>query len=233
LFDDEYVVRFALLDVRPDGAVQQCGEGMPGRCHSDGHGQSSYGEGEGRGPHGGAVDAVERDEVVDDDQENHDAEAGDGSCGGRKPDAVPGKAAEGSFDETDGGEQDEALVCVGPAPCTPRSVDDDGEADDADRGYCKGDGGVERADPHSAVESVESSDHAEHDHDGRKAEGDDAEGAVPFDAARGDEGGLDSEQQHPEREDRAVDVKDGAGKRRAHHAGLEVGRREADENADA
>jgi hypothetical protein len=31
----------------------------------------------------------------------------------------------------------------------------------------------------------------------------------------------------------AVDVKDVAGKRRAHHAGLEVGWREADEDADA
>src|SRR5258708_28557757 len=30
-----------------------------------------------------------------------------------------------------------------------------------------------------------------------------------------------------------MDVKDGAGKRRAHHAGLEVGWREADEDADA
>jgi hypothetical protein len=56
---------------------------------------------------------------------------------------------------------------------------------------------------------------------------------MPFDAASGDKGDLHDEYQHPEGEDRAMDVKDGAGKRRAHHAGLEVSWREADEDADA
>src|SRR6266851_3366334 len=137
----------------------------------------------------------------------------------------------GGGDQTHGGDQDETLVRVGPAPGAPGSVDDDGEADDADQWDGSGDGGVERADLHSTMKRVDGSDHAEHDHDGRKAEGDGAEGTMPFDAASGDEGGLHDEQQHPESEDRAVDVKDGAGKRRAHHAGPEVSWREADEDA--
>ena len=40
------------------------------------------------------------------------------------------------------------------------------------------------------MKSVDGSDHAEHDHDRRKAEGDGAEGTMPFDAASGDERGL-------------------------------------------
>src|ERR1700680_292395 len=56
------------------------------------------------------------------------------------------------------------------------SIDDNGEADDADQWDGSGDGGVERADLHSTMKRVDGSDHAEHDHDGRKAEGDGAEG---------------------------------------------------------
>ena len=62
----------------------------------------------------------------------------------------------------------------------------------------------------------------------RQAEGDGAEGSMPFDAASGDKGDLHDEYQHPKGEDRAMDMKDGAGKRRAHYAGLEVSWREAD-----
>jgi len=56
---------------------------------------------------------------------------------------------------------------------------------------------------------------------------------MPFNPAGRDEGGLDGEQQHPEREGSAVDVKDGAGERRAQHAGAEVSGAEADVHADA
>src|SRR5260370_521763 len=118
---------------------------MPGRCHSDGHGQGSHGEGEGRGPHGGAVDAVERGEVVDDDQENHDSKAGDGSCGGGQPHAVPGKAAEGGVGGSDGGGRGGGLVWVRRAACHARRRDvvggggaRDGRGGD---GWC--DGGVD------------------------------------------------------------------------------------------
>ena len=41
---------------------------------------------------------------------------------------------------------------------------------------------------------------------------------MPLDAASGDESHLHDKQQHPERKDRAVNVKNGTGQRRAHHA---------------
>src|ERR1700687_1922592 len=166
---------------------------MPGGGHSDGDGQGDGSEENRGGPPGGAVDAADKDDFVDDENEKQDAEAGDGSSGGRKSDAAPGKAAEGGGDETRGGDQDQTLVRVGPAPGAPGSVDDDGEADDADQWDGSGDGGVERSNFHSTMKRVDGSDHAEHDHGGRKAEGDGAEGTMPFDAASGDEGGLHNE----------------------------------------
>ena len=222
-----------MLDVRSDGSVEQCGEGVPGGGHTDRDGEGDGSEDKRCGPHGGAVDAADRDEFVGDEGQKQDAQAGDGSSGGRQSDSGPGKAAEGCGHETHRSDQNETLVRVGPAPGAPGSVDDDGEADDADQWNGSRDGWVERADLHSTMKRVDGSDHAEHDHDRGKAEGDDAEGTMPFDATSGDEGGLHGEQQHPEGEDRAVDVKDGAGKRRAHHAGLKVSWREADEDADA
>ncbi len=83
------------------------------------------------------------------------------------------------------------------------------------------------------MEGVDGRDVAEDDHERRKAEGDDAEGAMPVDAAGGDEGRLDEEESHPEGEDGSVDVEDGAGERGAHHTGAEVGRREADKDDHA
>jgi len=80
------------------------------------------------------------------------------------------------------------------------------------------------------VEGVDGRDVAENDHEGRKAECDGAERAMPVDAAGGDEGRLDEKESHPEGEDGSVDVEDGAGERGAHHTGAEVGRREADED---
>ena len=130
-------------------------------------------------------------------------------------------------------DQDETLVCIWSAPGAPGSVNDDGEGDDADQWDGSGNGGIERADHHSTTQRVDGSDHAEHDHDWRQAESDGAEGTMPSDAASGDKGDLHDEYQHPEGEDRAMDVKNGTGKRRAHHAGLEVSWREADEDADA
>src|SRR3984893_5626651 len=97
---------------------------------------------------------------------------------GRKSDAVPWKAAEGGGDQTHGGDQDETLVRVGSAPGAPGGVDDDGKDDNADQWDGRRNGRIERADPHSAMKRVEGSDHAEQDHDGRKAEGDGAEGTM-------------------------------------------------------
>lgn len=169
---------------------EQRGERVPGGSHPDGDGQGDGKEDNRRGPHGGAVDAMEGDEFVNDENEKQDAEAGDGSRSGRQSDAVPGKPAEGRGDKTRSGDQDEPLVCVGPAPGAPRSVDDDGEADDADQWDGSGDGGIERADLHAAMECVNGSHHAEHDHYGWKAESNGAEGTMPLYAAGGDKGGL-------------------------------------------
>jgi hypothetical protein len=221
------------LDIRSDSSIEQCGEGVPGWGHSDGDGEGDGCKDERCCPHRRAVDAANRDEFVDDENEKQDAEAGDGSSGGRQPDASPGKATEGCGNQIHCGDQDEALVHVRPTPGSPGSVDDDGEADDADQWDRSGDGGVERTYPDSSMKRVDGSPNAEHDHDRGKAEGDNAEGTMQFDPPSGDECSLDGEQQHPESEDRAVDVKDGAGKRRAHHACLEVTWREADEDADA
>ena len=206
---------------------------MPGRRHPDWDSEGDRRKDKRCGPHSGAVDASDRDEFVDEENNNQDAEAGHGSSSGRKSDAGPWKAAEGGGDQTHGRDQDETLVRIRSAPGAPSSIDDNGEGDDADQWDGSGNGGIERADHHSTMQRVDGSDHAEHDHDRRQAEGDGAEGSMPFDAASGDKGDLHDEYQHPEGEDRAMDVKDGAGKRRAHHAGLEVSRREADEDADA
>jgi len=124
-------------------------------------------------------------------------------------------------------------VRIGPAPGPPRNVDDDGEAGDADQWNRSGDGCVERADLDSTMKCVDGSHHAEHDHDRGKAEGDRAEGTMPLDAASGDERGLDDEQQHPEGEHRAVDVKNRAREWSPHHACLKVSWGEADVDADA
>src|SRR5258708_14942035 len=179
--------------MRPDGSIEQCGEGVPGGGHSDGDGEGDGREDNRCGPHGGAVDAVNRDEFVDDENENQYAETGVGPSGGRKSDASPGKAADSGGDQAHGGDQDEALVRVWSAPGAPGGVDDDGEADDADQWDGSGDGGVERSDLHPTMKRVDGSHHAEHNHDGRKTEGDGAQGAMPCDAARGDEGGLHGE----------------------------------------
>ncbi len=206
---------------------------MPGRGHPDGDGEGDRREDKWCSPHSGAVDASDRGEFVDEENKNQNAEAGHGSSGGRKSDAGPWKAAEGGGDQTHGRDQDQTLMRIRSAPGPPGSADDDGEGDDADQWEGSRNGGIERADHHSTMQRVDGSDHAEHDHDRRQAEGDGAEGSMPFEAASEDKRGLHDEYQHPEGEDRAMNVKDGAGKRRAHHAGLEVSWREADEDADA
>ena len=124
---------------------------MPGSSHSDGDGEGDEREDKWCGPHGGSVDAADRDKFVDDENQKQDTEASDGSSGWRKSDAVPGKAAEGGSDETRRGDQDQTLVRVGPVPGAPGSVDDDGEADDADQWDGSGDGGVERTNLHSTM----------------------------------------------------------------------------------
>jgi len=132
---------------------------VPDGSHTDGNGEGDGREDQWRGPHGGAVDAADRDEFVNNQHEKQDAEASDGPSGGRKSDASPGKAAEGGSDEIHGGNQDEALVRVWSASGTPGGIDNDGEANDADEWDGSGDGGVERADLHSPVKRVDSSDH--------------------------------------------------------------------------
>jgi hypothetical protein len=179
------------------------------------------------------VDAADRDELVDDEDEKQAAETGNGSRRGRQSDTRPGKAAEGGGNQTHGGDQNKTLVCVGPPPGAPGTVDDDGKGGDADKWDSGRDGRVERADLDSTMKRVDGSHYPEHDHDRGEAEGDGAERAMPFDAASGDERGLHDEQQHPQGEYCTVDVKNGAGKRRAHHACLEVRWREADVHADA
>ena len=95
---------------------------------------------------------------------------------------------------------------VRPTPSPPGSIDDDGKGKDPDKRNCKRAFGVDRADPHSAVKRTNRSDHAEDDHDGRKAKSDGAKGTMPFDVASGDERDLNDEQKHPESEDCSMDV---------------------------
>jgi hypothetical protein len=128
--------------VRSDGPVEQRGEGVPSGGHSYRDCEGDGYEDKRRGPHGGAVNAADRDEFVDDENEKQDAEAGDGSSGGRKSDAGPGEASEGCGNKIHCGDQNETLMRVGPAPGAPGSVDDDSEADDADQWDGSGNGGV-------------------------------------------------------------------------------------------
>jgi len=62
-----------LLDMWPDRPVQHGGKRMPRRRHSDWHGQGRHGKGERGSPHGGAVNPVQRDEIVDDHQQHQNA----------------------------------------------------------------------------------------------------------------------------------------------------------------
>ena len=112
--------------------VEKLGEGVPGGSHPDGNGECNGRENKRRSPHRGAVDASHGREFVNNENEKQDAEAGDGSSGGRQSDAGPRKAPEGSGDETHSSDQDETLVCIGLPPSAPGSVNDDGEGDDAD-----------------------------------------------------------------------------------------------------
>lgn len=132
--------------MRSNGLAKQCGEGVPGRGHPDRNREGDGAEDQWRSPHGGAVDAANRDEFVDDEDEKHYAKASDGSRGGWKSDAGPRKAAESCGNETHCGNQNKTLVGVGPAPGAPRSIIDDDEADDADQRDGSGNGRIERAD---------------------------------------------------------------------------------------
>src|SRR5205085_7317715 len=127
------------------------GEGVPGVGHSDGDGECDAREHERGGRHGGAMDAPQSDELKREENEEDDSDAGHGSGGGRKADAIPGESAEGGADEARGSDEDEALVCVWPAARTPGSEDDDAEGDDANQWNGKGDRGLERTDPNAAA----------------------------------------------------------------------------------
>ncbi len=56
------------LKVRRDGLVEPCGEGVPGGRHADRDGQGNGRENQRRCPQGGAVDAADKDEFVDEEQ---------------------------------------------------------------------------------------------------------------------------------------------------------------------
>src|ERR1700734_2027330 len=161
---------------------------------SDGDGQVDSKESKRRGPHGGAVNAVEREQIVDDENEKCSADAGVGSSEGRHPDSGPGHASERGPGEGYGGDQDETLVRVWPAPGTPGSQDGEDEADDPDKRDRCGDRGVKRAKMYSATKRVDAGHHAEHDHNRGKAKGHSAEGTMPLNTASGNESGLHDQQ---------------------------------------
>src|SRR5438309_10948596 len=94
-------------------------EGVPGRRHADGNRERDRGEHKRRCPHGGAVNAAESDELKGEKQEKKQADTGHGARGGRETYAVPGTTPEGSSDQAHAGDEDEALVRVGPAAGWP------------------------------------------------------------------------------------------------------------------
>ena len=135
-----------LLDVPPDDSVEQFGEGVPGRGHSDGNRKGDGCKHKRSGPHSGAVNAAGGEEFKDDEDQQQAADADHGSGSGRQSDAVPREAAEGRGDQSHGGDQDETLVRVGPAPGAPCCEDDHAKDNDADQRNGKRNSGVERAD---------------------------------------------------------------------------------------
>jgi hypothetical protein len=78
------------------------------------------------------VNAVEGDEIVGDQQEDQDTETGYRSGGGWEADSTPGETAKSGLSETDGGQQDQALVCIRTAASAPCREDHDGKADDTE-----------------------------------------------------------------------------------------------------
>src|SRR5580704_17478828 len=85
------------LDVGGNVAGEKPGKAVPGRRHSDGHGEGSKGEREGGGPECRPVDTVKRDEIVGDNKQNQDAKAGHSTSSRREPDLIPWKTAKRGF----------------------------------------------------------------------------------------------------------------------------------------
>src|ERR1019366_956422 len=94
---------------------------MPSRGHPDGHREGSNRKGQRSSPHGGAVQAMQRHQVVGDHQQNQDSQSGHGTGGGRHSHLVPWKTAEGGIGEGDGSENDQALMAP-PGGSRPRRL---------------------------------------------------------------------------------------------------------------
>jgi len=62
---------------------------------------------------------MQRDEVVGNYEQNQNSKAGHGASGGRHTHLAPGKAAQSGIGQADGGEENQALVEVGPAAGAP------------------------------------------------------------------------------------------------------------------
>jgi hypothetical protein len=83
------------------------------------------------------------------------------------------------------------------------------------------------------MEGINGCNQPKDDHDGRKAESEGAEGTMPVDAAGRDESRLNKVKNHPERECRSMDVKDGTWQWGPQHADTEIGRRKPDDDDHA
>lgn len=107
------------LEVWADRRIQQRREGTPRRSHSDGNRKRYCGKRKRRRPGRGAVNPANGKEFEGNKKQKQDACAGDGSGGGRQPNARLGKATERCPDQSDSCYEDEPLVRVWPAPCSP------------------------------------------------------------------------------------------------------------------
>ena len=90
LLPDELKVWSNVTSEEPSKAV-------PGRRHSNGHGKGSEGERKRCGPERRPMDAMERDEIIGDQEQDQDAEAGDSPRSLWEPDLIPWKTAERGF----------------------------------------------------------------------------------------------------------------------------------------
>src|ERR1700760_834117 len=143
------------LEVGSDIPGEESGKTVPDRRHSDGHREGSAGKDEWSGPGCRPVNAMERNEIINEHEQDQDAKAGDRAGGRRDAQPAPGKTAKCGFDQAYGGKQDQAFVSIRFSASAPGSKDYDGKRRDPDQRDGRRDGWIERTDHHFAAQGID------------------------------------------------------------------------------
>jgi len=201
---------------------EEAGEVVPGGGEAEGDSGEVDDDVEEAAPESGAGDAVERGEVVQDDEEK-EGEEYEVLIRRVLLEDVDGPAADGCVDDGDGGDEDEAFVGLGLGTVAPGEIDEEGEEGEGAEGNDEESLRVHAAGDVAAVELADGGEEAEDDHGDGEKESVNAELAMDGDVVGGDETDLNDEEKDPESEGRAVKVDEKAGQRGEDHAGEEIG----------